>query len=376
MREMKILLVLFICFSMLVCSNSNVDENITKELIDGVIVNYKPQYPEGEYISLTKLHDIRMIETEYEIPNISGIVADEDNNIYILNIADRNISVFDDNGIYVRTMGREGQGPNELPAAMGIKYYKNNLYITSTPNEIKIWDLNGNYVDRFKFLTRNISGFYTGENNVYVITSRRQQISNIDNYIVRKYSLDISSFEDIITYESNPKIDYSFYFPYSISMSKDENIYVPESPFVYSIQKFDQNGELMLKFGRTYEYRDLSDDELDHYRERYRNFIADGYFSNNPDKARVIRRIMNDAYNNIWVLSGEIYEDTGKYYQDTFDVFDQEGTWLQSVQLPKENLPNSFFRYTIQNNRLYTYTIPDPVDVQQYVRVYEIHYRN
>ena len=53
-------------------------------------------------------------EEEYMFSRINDIDVDDEGNVYVAEGAFAHIRVFDENGEYLRVMGRKGQGPGEM----------------------------------------------------------------------------------------------------------------------------------------------------------------------------------------------------------------------------------------------------------------------
>jgi len=94
--------------------------------------------------------------------------VDSDTNLYVLDFYESTITVFDKNGKYLRTMGRQGQGPNELEQPLCISIYDDKISIYEKFKGIKIWDLNGKYIDFILDNRKNIS-ICKAINNFYLL---------------------------------------------------------------------------------------------------------------------------------------------------------------------------------------------------------------
>ena len=136
------------------------------------IKNDAPKYADTEFITLEELYSINVDEfDEYYIYKVKRMDVDSDTNLYVLDFYESTITIFDKNGKYLRTMGRKGQGPNELKNPLSISIYDDKISIYEKFKGIKIWDLNGKYIYSILRSGRNI-GACIPINNYYLITEK------------------------------------------------------------------------------------------------------------------------------------------------------------------------------------------------------------
>ena len=102
------------------------------------IENDTPKYVNEVFVSLEELHTINIDEfNEYYIYKLSDIDVDSDTNLYVLDFYESTVTVFDKNGKYLRSMGRRGQGPNELENPLSISIYDDKISIFENFKGIK-----------------------------------------------------------------------------------------------------------------------------------------------------------------------------------------------------------------------------------------------
>jgi len=85
---------------------------------NGVTTVKNPKKPihAGQVLKLTEELRVGSSEgkPEYVLGAVEGIAVDGKGNLYIADKKNFHIQVFDDKGVYLRTVGREGQGPGEI----------------------------------------------------------------------------------------------------------------------------------------------------------------------------------------------------------------------------------------------------------------------
>jgi len=76
----------------------------------------------------------------------SYVDTDTDGNIFVLDRGDPRIQVFDPHGNYLRTMGREGQGPGELARPSYLLVTDDYVVVRADTRRISTWTLDGEHV--------------------------------------------------------------------------------------------------------------------------------------------------------------------------------------------------------------------------------------
>jgi hypothetical protein len=140
---------LFLLILFTSCEQQKAKWTGTIEEADGVIVVKNPKEPmyPGDVLSLEE--DLVLGREEKEEYLFVRITLDVDKyeNMYVLDSRNSNIRVYDKNGIYVKTIGKRGEGPGEMVGPRGIQI---------TPqNEIMV---NNSYRRRLPFFL--LSGEY------------------------------------------------------------------------------------------------------------------------------------------------------------------------------------------------------------------------
>jgi len=364
-KLLKCLTVLFFYSILHCCGNQENTEGIK------IVTNIKSKYENTEFVTLEKLFTINLISDKYEISDVPAIDIDEWNNIYVLGFFECCVVVFDEKGNYLRTMGRQGQGPQDLVQPYLLNYFNNNLYIYQSGNGLKIWDVNGKYIKKintprgdYRFIKPLIDYFL-------VLLSRSGDERNIRRYFFNLVSKDFKDLSELLVYEKDDQSELFFSLEYAFATNNNV-FYFPERSNKYSIVKYDLTGKKLMTFGREYNRKPFSETARSSFREKNSEFISSGLISDLSKYPPVINKIFLDSFDNIWIVSGEFAQ---KYYNletdGTIDIFSEDGEWLYSFEM-KEISYLSF----IKNDRLYTVsTISEPGD-QQYINVYKVHYNH
>ena len=129
----SILLLAFMC-------GQQEESAYTIEIIGGVkhIHNYAPLWGDTLKVELEFVQKIGVLEGDdenYMFYRPIDVVKDDQGNIYVLDMGNYRIQKFDENGKYLATIGRKGEGPGELlfPTSMCINS-ENTIYVADITN--------------------------------------------------------------------------------------------------------------------------------------------------------------------------------------------------------------------------------------------------
>ncbi len=357
-------IILYLCILYLIfCSGDNLPEISISQLI----FSEKPKYKEVDFIEFKKLFDIPLMTDDYILNDAGPFQMDKDSNLYVMDIYSNQIIKFDPKGRFIRKFGGTGDGPSEFRSGRFFVIENEKFYILEKNKGIKVWDINGKYLDYILgggFL--NMSDIKIHGNKMYMLNSEGNlpEISSI---------LSSYSFNNRLKREkviSEIKIDINKERKFSLTtipIDSDGNIYSPVLRDEHLINKYDHEGNLVLTFGRKYKQVEYSDEIVEWSREVYKN-EADIIIKKYPP---VIRFILIDDRDLVWVIVGESYGDNYRRFSvtSTIDIFNTDGEFLYSFE---SNLISS--RSLIRNNRLYS----QPLRLDDYgemtIGVYEVEY--
>ena len=75
-----------------------------------------------------------------------AVVPDADGNIYVLDQGNHRVQVFDADGRYLRTLGREGQGPGEITLATSLAVTADGVVVRASRGRLNMWALDGGHI--------------------------------------------------------------------------------------------------------------------------------------------------------------------------------------------------------------------------------------
>ncbi|MFC1556403.1 6-bladed beta-propeller [candidate division KSB1 bacterium] len=329
-------------------------------------------YDEGDYVTLEKLYGIPLLSDRYEITRAGSMDVDSYNNLYILAPYESKILVFNDKGRFLRSLGQPGQGPQDLWGPRNMAIYDDRIYVLEGYMGIKVLDTHGTYLNKIPVKPSNYFFMRPVQENFFMLSFQPDQKDrSIRHYLFSKVSSDSEEIVTLLNFEHNNGVDFLFYPAYALAVARNDNFYFPENANNYSIMKYDETGNLLFAFKRDFTRVPFSEETVDNYRDLYGIMVNTGQVPSLPEFFPVIRKLFPDSRENVWVVSGEIYQERFEMETDgTIDIFNEDGIWLHTFTMKEISVQS-----VIKKNRLYNATKISPVDGQQYVNVYKIDYK-
>ncbi|MCH8992842.1 MAG: 6-bladed beta-propeller [Acidobacteria bacterium] len=115
---------------------------------------------EGSHIELVEdlVIEERQADANYRFFRPLDLAVDQLGRIYVLDAGNNRVQVFDENGVYLRTIGREGQGPGEMNRPQSLAVVGTRLAVTDMGNSrLGVWTLEGEIVGSFVFSQRKMA---------------------------------------------------------------------------------------------------------------------------------------------------------------------------------------------------------------------------
>jgi len=250
------------------------------------------------------------------------IAVDDDRNIYVGDIRQSCVKVFDKAGAYIRTIGRRGQGPGELSLvdSIIISQDKQELVVGDI-GKLVVFDLQG----RFKknIVTKGFlsSGFADGVGNVCLrIDDPREKRA-----IYRIFGPDMATVLADIATIPQPLV-LNMYSPRAYWILDPQGRLVFGYPKTYEIAIYDEHFKAVKKIRREYEPAKVTDEDKKVYLKRSNPPGATGpprYPC--PSVHAAFRSFFSDDHGRLIVQTWERTPD-GK--QDIHDVYDSEGRFF------------------------------------------------
>jgi len=334
----------------------------------GVIIVKNPKTPlfSEEYLEL---------EEELLIPESDGknyffarpvsLTLDENNNIYVLDSMKANITVFDDQGKFLRSFGRKGAGPGELdgPGDLSI-FRRNEIAVKETTNRrITFYSLGGEY-KRSLSTARFSSGKMEidSKGNIFCIVvafrdgQRRHELQKFDsdlNYIKTFDYRDAPIEKELSVFRAGP----------CFAILKGDFIAYGSPEKNYEIKIYDNNGTLIKRILKDCSPERIPQKEID--------FFFKGRASRGPF-------YIPEYYSPYYYIFGDSEGRVITFQRSnliekviSFDVFSPEGKHLAT-----KNFEADFYEYGClwRNNKLYV--IGKDKEGLPVVRIYRLKWKD
>ncbi len=309
--------------------------------------------------------------------NPSTVTCDPEGNIYVVDFGALDIKKFDARGKFVKTIGREGQGPGEFGGLYYATFAKDRLIVWDSGNRrLCAFTPDGDFIKSTNIAyeegsVRKLRGFSSGEIAVEKEKTFRNEPDKPQICMIDLYSPDLEFVRTIYKRELWRKKyirtqDYgttTLYFPYSADVSWDV---MPDGRIIigfsasYELEIYDRSGKRISVISHSYQpakvtEKDKKDyfDSITFYRGGERlNDVPDYItkYTEFPKHKPVYDNILVDTEGNICVvLNRENQEEMGK----VFDAFSPEGKFLSQVQLKGDIiLPSNRHVYVLHNRSL------------------------
>jgi hypothetical protein len=361
----------FILILLVSCKKQKAEWKGTIEEVNGVTVVRNPKEPmyEENVFSLEEELIIgeREGHEEYMFSSVTSLAVNDDENIYAMDIRQKNIRVFDKNGKYLRTIGRKGQGPGEMEMPTRIQ-------ITSL-NELMVYDVRTRSLSFFsldgEFLRRTLL--------TKMLRPARLTMDSYGNFIGYFGFMEERFKEALIKFNSKQEKVFTFakLDPHGYSLisrpkllfdvTKENNIVWALSS-KYEIQIINSGGELIRRIVKDYDPIEITEEDRRKIilRIYLRETMPPGQEAEFPKYFYPIDGLHVDDEDRIFVRTFKNMKDKNSYY---YDVFDPEGHYIAKVPLKAtRELPIIW-----KKNKLYTIEADD--EGYQYIKRYKVTWR-
>ncbi|UCG50545.1 MAG: hypothetical protein JSW58_10075 [Candidatus Latescibacterota bacterium] len=297
---------------------------------------------------------------------IRGLTADQNGSVYVMDYQLSQVSMFSPEGEFVRTIGREGEGPGDLrrPDSMCLSPKGFICVAMAYPSRIALFDTTGDPVGTIT-IPENKSGAVpiifriarAGDHLVMHGVSRKTRfICAIDDNGIEtaRYHEEMHSFDEATpVYEEK-----SGSLTGRWDVGPNGKVYVASSFYDYEMSVYNPDGEISYIVERDYEHRKRSKEE--------KQFVHD-WANVNPAAILPGTRFEIEDYDKdimalhcrddgtCWVLTSRGFYDRPDGSIGVFDVLDSDGTFVRQVTLLGVGDPHRD-RYHFFGDRLYVVT--------------------
>ncbi len=339
----------------------------TVEEVDGVTLVKNPLEPMyGEDVFIIE-EELAIGESEgreeYMFSEIPSIAVDDENRIYAVDSKEAHIKVFDENGSYLRTIGRKGQGPGEIGRTNYVSITSQNelMLLDAGNRRITFFSQDGEFIknissaELFLLQTKidtdgNIIGFH------YVVGGEnpRYELKKFDAELNHLFSVSSSPLPSASTDGFNP------FFPVLRWDVINGNQIVCGYMKDYELTIYDAEGNLVKRITKEYLRVEVTQEDVD---ERLEGEELPPEMKDTmaiPKYHSPFNWIITDDEGRIFAKTYERMASQGGYY---YDVFDAEGKCIASI--PLKTRP-----FLLKGGKLYT--IEEDSEGYQYIKRYKV----
>lgn len=365
MRHNKVGILFLFIVVFFSCSDTNkITENCTLHDINGVKIYFNKNTPldlEVD-IKLNKLFDLSFSNTLFT--DISDIIVDKDNNIYILDGKRSKIYKFDITGQFVMSFGGKGNGPGEFIRGISIFTHSDTVSVSDIRSKkIISYNLNGEFIYYKSFgvskLPQNIISLHNGK-YIGIVDDFKMNDNDMNltrtlrllNYNFMKEKIFNEYFDDFgVTKPINP-FNENFYY-----CANDSLIYIAQnSSDKYSINIYNLYGNLISKIEKECIKIKVNQDEINDIKNSIDINVAGKKVTPKLDISykNQISGLYVDNNKRLWVKTNEDNSKT------IFDIF-KDNIFIKRFELEYKNEDNFFifnnFLMIILNDKLEVYEI-------------------
>lgn len=330
--EFRGLVSALICLSLLACQKG---EEVRAESKDGVQVvhNLKDPAPaQGTASRLTLQEELSLGEAvgrkETMFSQIRDIEVDDQNRIYILDSKACQIKIFDESGGYIRTIGKQGQGPEEFSRPYGMSLIGSDLIAVEDMGNrmIKFFDLDGHYVKSLITAKMRMFARAAFGSQGYILGIVPTMDPNNPFYELTKFDSDLNPIKvlRVCPLPSARGLD-PFLPVFYYQIDRDDNI-VYGFPKSYELEILTPEGNVLKRITRDYDPVEITEEEKEEERKNHPPEIALLFSKHYPP----FRLFWCDDEGRIIVQARERRDGRLGY---VYDVFDKEGRYIVKFNL-------------------------------------------
>jgi len=312
----------------------------------------------AEGLQEVQLEELWRIGGDDDEENLLGVIdrvlADDDGNVYLLDIQLVEVQVFDGDGVYLRSLGKRGDGPGEIRNAMGAMFLPDGTLglVQGFPGRIVKVDLDGLPAGELRPGGDDPSagGFFALRsaaavgNHLVLGGARitRGENSRTATNFIAAHGLDgaeTTRYLESVNVRDFGRMEFSEkneFFPGrgGWALAEDGRVYVASARNEYRIDIYGPGGKHERSITRPYDSWKRTDAETDKAREMMMPFRRRNRSAVNivvEPTERDILDIRVDRQGQVWVLPSRGIREQEKGIHSTWDVFDGTGIFSRQV---------------------------------------------
>jgi hypothetical protein len=305
---------------------------------------------------------------------IGRVIADKDGNVYLLDNQLSEVKVFSPDGEYLRTIGREGEGPGEFRRPQDMFFLPDgNLGVLQlAPGRIIMFTLDGEPLGDYPLPKGDdgatpvlVGGQRMGKNLILVLNENKLGEGKID--ITRSLAVIDPNGKELQRLHSETRtLDFAnavfdektwSTFDRRWAVGPDGRLFAVTQFPDYEIVVWGPDGKKQRVITREYEHLARTQEEMDRVKSIFEVFtrqVPNAQVKVSSDD-QDIQTVYPRADGTLWVLGARGARNLADGVLGTFDVFDAEGRFQRQVTLQGQGNPLQD-GYFFVGDRLYVVT--------------------
>lgn len=366
-------------FITLCCSRSDeAQEHLSKwkgslEYEGGVMIVKNPDEPAFGEIKYALEKDLaigREDDDNYLFYRVRDIDVDDEGNIYVFEFRNLRVQKFDQDGNYIATIGRQGQGPCEFnsPRLLLVNGRNQDIFVTDFM-KIHHFDKDGNCENSIQLERIVLDMFVDKDGNIWAKNSamREDGIFNLFEKISPQGEIlkEITRMPDMtqaktmgVSGDSVTVVSLSHGYEHGLFVSNvDEESFVYGDSEKYELTKVDKMGEPILKIWVEEPAQPFSGKEKEKMLNRYSKSLRDEVEI--PKTKPFFNKILSDDEGRIYIQRVPSPLEEAEICE--YDIFSKDGYLLYETRLP-------YKPFVIRNGCLYTHSLDEESGLEYVVR--------
>lgn len=295
---------------------------------------------------------------EFQFSSMQQIDVDDSGRMYILDYKECHIKVFDQDGHYLFTFGKPGQGPGELDRPFRLFVGNEQVMVPDIGRRISFFSLEGEFVR--SVLMKEVWGLrlqFDSQGDIYVTEGLLDPSD--PRYLLKKFNADMEFVREIASSPApTPNKSFNPFMPIGYWQLRYDDCLVYGYPETYELQVFNPEGEVIRRIIKDYDPVEATEEEKEEQLEDLPEQIAAKVSFSKYHSA--FYRFALDEKGRIYVRTWEKALDGVGFI---YDVFDEEGKFLARFSLEGT-------LHAVKNDKLYT--IAEDEEGYEVAKRYEI----
>ena len=346
------------------CGQQNTEWQGTIEKVDGILVIKNPKDPMYGQEILHLEEEISIGEAvgreEYMFSQINDIAVGNNGDIYVLDIKEHRVKVFDKHGEYIQTFGKGGEGPGEFIRPRIVVCTTHNTVAVGGMLRVSFFTSTGEFIDRMNPTALSLVQFNVDSqgNIIGLCMSISDKFTTIE---LIKVSLEV---DEHLTYISvqKPRSGGDGIFPFgptfSWELSSNDSVIWGYPADGYKLRVFNNEGKQSQIIQKEHSPESVTQNDIDRAL-KILDMPLDTQTSPPSEKPPYRKIFVDDAGRILVQIWDSVPSGEGFFY----DIFDAEGKYISKVHMKFEPM-------LIKQGKLYT-VIKDE-DGFQYVKRYQV----